>query len=265
LHGPDIDEVLAQDNAAGSVQWMLTDHLGSVRDLVDNTGVLVKHIVYDSYGNVVAQTGPAIDSRYLFTGREFDDEVNMAYYRARYYDAGVGRFISEDPLRSAGGDTNIARYVGNAPVSYVDPYGLKAQYGGGKLPTGWRKDAHLPSNQRPWDAVGGRPRPAYPQPTREKISPDDLLSLFNRTVDKIKNFLDKCEKAREIWELTHKKDKGPKDAPVFWKKVWEMFPASDTLLGGLVTDALDRLKHGVDRYDEMLDRRLKEANDISED
>jgi hypothetical protein len=46
------------------------------------------------------------------------------YYRARYYDPGVGRFISEDPIGFDGGDTNLYRYVGNSPLNYTDPSGL---------------------------------------------------------------------------------------------------------------------------------------------
>ncbi len=106
LHGPAIDQVLAQDNAAGSVQWHLTDHLGTVRDLVDGAGVVVNHIVYDVYGNVVSQANATIDSRYLFTGREFDPETEQHYYRARYYDSKAGRFISEDPIRFLAMDTS---------------------------------------------------------------------------------------------------------------------------------------------------------------
>ena len=69
------------------------------------------------------------------------------YYRARYYDPSIGRFISEDPLEFGGGDVNLYAYVGNSPVSYIDPSGL------GRLPanpTGlgpqWTLD---PSHQAP--------------------------------------------------------------------------------------------------------------------
>jgi hypothetical protein len=46
------------------------------------------------------------------------------YYRARYYDPGVGRFISEDPIGFDGGDPNLYRYVGNSPINFTDPSGL---------------------------------------------------------------------------------------------------------------------------------------------
>ena len=39
------------------------------------------------------------------------------------YDPTVGRFLEEDPIRFAGGDANLYRYVGNSPMNYVDPTG----------------------------------------------------------------------------------------------------------------------------------------------
>ena len=46
------------------------------------------------------------------------------YYRARYYDPKIGRFISEDPIRFLGGDINLYAYVWNRPTTLVDPEGL---------------------------------------------------------------------------------------------------------------------------------------------
>ena len=126
LHGPSVDQVLAQESASGEVQWMLTDHLGTVRNLVNNSGQVVNHLKYDSYGNVISESNPAVKTRYKYTGREFDTETGMQYNRARYYDAAIGRFISEDPIGFAGGDANIYRYVANSPLSANDPFGLSS-------------------------------------------------------------------------------------------------------------------------------------------
>ncbi len=57
------------------------------------------------------------------TGREWDPETGLYYYRARYYDPRLGRFISEDPIRFAGGN-NFYAYVYGDPVNLVDPLGL---------------------------------------------------------------------------------------------------------------------------------------------
>jgi len=61
--------------------------------------------------------------KYFYTGREFDYDTNLYYYRARYYDPKAGRFITRDPI-GFGGGTNFYAYVGNNPVNGTDPYGL---------------------------------------------------------------------------------------------------------------------------------------------
>jgi len=48
------------------------------------------------------------------------------YYRARYYDPKVGRFVSEDPIGFLGGDVNLYAYVRNRPSGWVDPSGLSS-------------------------------------------------------------------------------------------------------------------------------------------
>jgi RHS repeat-associated protein len=123
LYGTGIDRVLA-DETPTSIVWALADNQGTVKDLIDNVGNAVSHINYDSFGRVVSQTG-SVDFRYGYTGREQDAETGLDYYRARYYDVANGRFISEDPIGFAAGDTNLYRYVGNSPVNWIDPSGLR--------------------------------------------------------------------------------------------------------------------------------------------
>lgn len=61
----------------------------------------------------------------LLTSREWDDEAGLYFYRARYYDAQIGRFITEDPIGFDGGDVNFYAYVQNNPVNFIDPFGNK--------------------------------------------------------------------------------------------------------------------------------------------
>jgi len=58
------------------------------------------------------------------TGREFDKETGLYYYRFRYYDPMEGRFISKDPISFAGGDENLYGFVQNNPINHTDPLGL---------------------------------------------------------------------------------------------------------------------------------------------
>jgi RHS repeat-associated protein len=71
----------------------------------------------------MTQTG-TLSQPYTYTGREWDKETGLYYYRARYYDPMVGRFISKDPIGFAGGDVNLYGYVQNNPVNWIDPFGL---------------------------------------------------------------------------------------------------------------------------------------------
>lgn len=123
VEGEAIDQHLAmQDGAA--VTYFGTDHLGSVVQETNASGAVTLARRYDPWGN--ALTGGS-SSGWAFTGREWDSETGLAYYRARYYDPRIGRFINEDPVGLSGG-TNLFGYVDNAPVAGVDPLGLSKKY-----------------------------------------------------------------------------------------------------------------------------------------
>jgi RHS repeat-associated protein len=122
LYGENVDQILADETTAG-VRWAVTDNQGTVTDVIDSQGQVLNHLVYDSFGKITSQSNPAVEFRYGYTGRELDTETGDYYYRARYYDANVGRFIGEDPLGFGAGDGNLNRYVGNSPTNYTDPSG----------------------------------------------------------------------------------------------------------------------------------------------
>jgi RHS repeat-associated protein len=128
LYGDGTDNVLSHVSAGDTV-WSLGDRQGSVVDLVDEGGNVLNHFVYDSFGNRTATTG--VDFRFGYTGRELDSETGLYYYRARYYDSQLGRFISEDPIGFNAGDTNLYRYVKNSPTNWTDPTGKFANVAAG--------------------------------------------------------------------------------------------------------------------------------------
>jgi RHS repeat-associated protein len=122
LHNLAIDDPLAVEQN-GQIYYYHKDGLGSIVSMTDQTGQVVQTYEYDSFGNISSRTGN-IPNPFTYTGREYDEETALYYYRARYYDPKAGRFITRDPIGFAGGDVNLYRYVQNNPVTWVDPMGL---------------------------------------------------------------------------------------------------------------------------------------------
>jgi RHS repeat-associated protein len=131
VHGPGIDRPLASVDGGGAVTYYLADHLGSIVQQTNASAAVTLVRQYDPYG--VPLQGAAT-SGYAFTGREWEGEIALYYYRARYYDPQRGSFLSRDPS-GFGGSTTYG-YVDNRPVSAVDPLGLfGVQFG--SLTIGW--------------------------------------------------------------------------------------------------------------------------------
>ena len=118
--GKSVDEPLAQLRS-GTTSYYEQDGLGSVTSLSNSAGAIASTYTYDSYGRLTASTGTLVSS-FQYTGREFDSETGIYYYRARYFDPSPGRFLSEDRLRFGQGP-NFYRYTQNNPLRWVDPTG----------------------------------------------------------------------------------------------------------------------------------------------
>jgi RHS repeat-associated protein len=116
-----IDNVLAMEDGAAVVTCLTRDQIGSIREHVSAAGTMTLRLDYDPWGNPSAGAGTG---GWAFTARENDAETELYCYRARYYAASTGRFISADPIGLEGGP-NLYSYVGNNPVVRTDPTGLK--------------------------------------------------------------------------------------------------------------------------------------------
>jgi RHS repeat-associated protein len=122
--GLNIDEPLAMLRSSVT-SFYNADGLGSVTSLANATGSLAQTYAFDSFGKQIASSG-SLTNPFQYTGREWDSETGLYYYRARYYDPNAGRFISEDSVRSPI-RPNHYRYVSNNSPNRIDSSGMTDQ------------------------------------------------------------------------------------------------------------------------------------------
>ncbi len=132
-HGPGIDEPLMMKDPNFGNTTLHADGLGSIVAHADLTGTVIERMEYEAYGTPkfidVRGSVPVISSAsftfspYAYTGREWDGEMGLYFYRTRTYDSGIGRFMTEDSIGFASGDENFYAYALDNPVNYIDPTG----------------------------------------------------------------------------------------------------------------------------------------------
>jgi RHS repeat-associated protein len=135
LHGPGIDEPAIQlclgSNCAVASSYYYADGLGSIRQLADSAGNILNQYRYGAWGEI---NEPFIGfeivyNKYSYTSREFS-ENNLYFYRARYYNASIGIFLSADPIFYKDKLLFLKifyskkfRYSDANPINFVDPNG----------------------------------------------------------------------------------------------------------------------------------------------
>lgn len=128
IHDPEVDAPTVGLNRSGACFYLL-DRLGSIAALADESGRITTRYEYDPFGGFTTK-GKGTDNPFAFTGRYYDRESGLYYYRARYYDPTLGIFLSPDP-----GPKDPERpetfsgyaYVANDPANRIDPLGLATQ------------------------------------------------------------------------------------------------------------------------------------------
>jgi RHS repeat-associated protein len=101
--------------------------LGTIRDLINNSGSIIDHIDFSAFGTVLDQSDPSEGDRMMgFAGMELDSVTGMNLAVNRVQNPGTGRWTSQDPLGFGAGDADLYRYVGNEPEGLIDPSGLDA-------------------------------------------------------------------------------------------------------------------------------------------
>jgi RHS repeat-associated protein len=121
LNGPSIDEPLAI-SASGTISYLNADGLGSIIATNNAAGTISHSLSFDAWGVPKNEIGTRAHG-FTYTGREAS-VAGMHFYRARFMQAGAGRFSREDPKRFESGP-NFFVYAGGSPLSMVDPLGTK--------------------------------------------------------------------------------------------------------------------------------------------
>ncbi|MFI2726732.1 RHS repeat-associated core domain-containing protein [Streptomyces sp. NPDC018584] len=104
----------------GKPYYYLTDALGSVVALADESGTKVNTYSYSPRGVERASTAEKVTQPYRFAGG-YQDPTGLYHFSARYYDPNIGRFTQPDP---SGQEKNPYLYAEGDPVNRIDPSGL---------------------------------------------------------------------------------------------------------------------------------------------
>ena len=112
---------------SGATSYYEVDGLDSVTSLSSAVGAVSQAYTFDSFGKLTASSG-SVTNPFQYTARESDSETGLEYYRARYYDPNIGRFLTEDPMGFTGGE-NFYKYAVNNPINLRDPQGQLPVWG----------------------------------------------------------------------------------------------------------------------------------------
>jgi len=100
------------------------DHLGTPQKMTDASGTVVWSATYDAFGKATVDGASTITNNLRFPGQYLDGETGWHYNGQRFYNPGMGRYVTEDPLGYAGGDENLYTYVKNNQINVSDHWGL---------------------------------------------------------------------------------------------------------------------------------------------
>jgi RHS repeat-associated protein len=122
-----IGGLLARTDGSGAAFYH-NDGAGNITTLINSSGQVQARYTYDPFGNLIDKRGPLADANlYRFSSKEHLPSAGLYYYGFRFYEPNLQRWLNKDPIGLAGG-LNLYQFVGNNPISLLDPFGLAVAY-----------------------------------------------------------------------------------------------------------------------------------------
>jgi RHS repeat-associated protein len=134
VDAPVLRDYDATTSGSPARHYYIFDANYNVTAAASSAGAPIERYQYSPYGNITFLDGSfnvlgvqqsAIGNPVTFTGRQYDAESALYYYRARYYQAGIGSFVRRDPAGYTADELNLYRYLGSDPTDFTDAYGLR--------------------------------------------------------------------------------------------------------------------------------------------
>ncbi len=171
--------------------YYTTDHLGSVREMLDSGGTVRASYDYSPEGRRTKVSGD-LDSDFGFTGHYTHNAVGLVAAPYRFYNPFNQRWLSRDPIEEKGGIA-LYGYVNNSPASFTDPLGYVGESDYGHPPGFWKwverskqKDGQPPDHhfskeeadklRKEWEDLG-RPDPTKFKKDNEAPCPDNSIPV----------------------------------------------------------------------------------------
>ena len=132
-HGPGVDNILSMTTygAATNTFFYLKDAIGSVHALVNTNGAVVEQYKYTAWGEVTVFSSngtvlasSAYGNRFTWMGREYSWVTKLHFFRSRYFEGNIGRWLSKDKIGIAGGG-NLYEAFCSSPINFIDAFGLR--------------------------------------------------------------------------------------------------------------------------------------------
>ncbi len=146
VYGTGLDEMLIQVTSTGTRTFFHRNHQGTPIARTSNAGAVSNQYKIGSFG----ETSALANTTFGYTAQRFDSETGLYYYKRRFYDPKIGRFLQPDPLgydlkieencqcncscaNTSQSSLNLYGYVLNDPINNNDPKGQTAMVLGAGL------------------------------------------------------------------------------------------------------------------------------------